>query len=148
MTKPQAKKPAKKKAKVSKKASAKGKHARRKGSTFERYVAQRLREVFKGAKRKRQSNTYDNRIEEPDVEAGPFDVECKHKKNVSRKAAVDEARLHARLGRHWCAVIREHGSQDVEITMELTPFLDLCQLLRSRQAGDSEPDWHTLLRSF
>lgn len=108
-----------------------GKLSRNKGASHERKTAVALRGIFPGAKRTRQGPTYEMRIEEPDVEAGPFDIECKHKKNVSRIAAVREAKQHCREGRVWATVVREHGAlvSDTEIAMPLHAFVQLCQEL-------------------
>jgi hypothetical protein len=108
-----------------------GKLSRDKGASHERKTAAALRNIFPGAKRMVQAPTYESRIEEPDVEAGPLDIECKHKKNVSRPAAIREAKQHCREGRVWATVTREHGAlvSDTEITMPLEAFIEICSEL-------------------
>lgn len=115
--------------------------SRNKGAAFERFVARKLRPIWSGAKRFRQSNTFDNTVDGPDVEAGPFDIECKHRKNVSRPAAIREAKEHARAGKQWATVIREHGQReaDVTITLPLDVFVSLLQDV-SRNNTTSDPD--------
>lgn len=108
-----------------------GKLSRDKGKAHERLVARTLRAIFPGARRCRQINEYNNTVDVPDVEAGPFDVECKHQKGVSHKAAVREAKQFVRAGRAWAVVAREHGARvdEIEITMPLSSFVALCEML-------------------
>lgn len=70
--------------------------SRRKGATYERAVATRLREAFPGLDVRRGWQS-DGR-EAPDVQAGPFSCECKHKGSISAPAALKDAEEHAPAG--------------------------------------------------
>ena len=86
---------------------------RRKGHDFERSVATAFRSIYPGAKRcaqahHRQSKSHGESV--PDVEAGPFDIECKVGKNPPVRPAYEQAVRDSRPGQIPIAIVRKNGS--------------------------------------
>jgi hypothetical protein len=70
-------------------ASQRGKHSRRKGSTFEREVARILQPVYPNAKRGIGQTRSASEV--PDVQGTPWWVEAKHHRKVNIRKAFEQA---------------------------------------------------------
>ena len=93
---------------------------RRKGATFERTVAERLRELWPEAKRGFQFRGGD---EAPDVQGTPFFVECKHRARVYVAKAMAEAVADSD-GRPPVVIWKENHGVEL-VTMRLDDWLAL-----------------------
>lgn len=70
----------------------KGKRSRRKGSTFERDIANQLKPIFPNAKRAGLRQTQSGSDDAPDVDGcPPFWIETKHGKKTNPRAALAQA---------------------------------------------------------
>ena len=92
---------------------------RKKGATYERYVAHRLAEVWPRAARGCQFRG----DERPDVTGTPFHVEAKHRRTVSIQAAMRQA-ITDSSGPPPVVVSRDNHGDDL-VTMRLDDWLAL-----------------------
>jgi hypothetical protein len=81
---------------------------RTKGHTFERQIANELKEIFPNARRGLQ---YRDGGECPDVEGTPFHIECKRGKKPNPRAALAQAIGDADESRVPVAVIRDDRAE-------------------------------------
>jgi hypothetical protein len=93
---------------------------RRKGANFERYVAQRMAEVWLGCKRGFQSRGGD---EQPDVTGTPYHIETKHRQRGFIQRAMLQAIADCN-GRVPVVVSRDNHGDDL-VTMRLGDWLAL-----------------------
>lgn len=98
-----------------------GKASRVKGHSFERKIANRLKELYPEAKRGFQ--TRGGGKEQADIEGTPFHVECCHGKTVNIRKKYEQA-VRDTDGRP-IAVITKRDREDVLVTMEFEDWLVL-----------------------
>lgn len=97
---------------------------RRKGHQFERDTANKLREIWPSARRLVQTSIYDKR-KIPDVEAGPFDIECKKGQRINVPAAIRQAKDEARQGK-TPVVVLGYDRIGKYAVIEFEEFVHLC----------------------
>ena len=97
---------------------------RQKGHNFERAIANSLREIWPMTRRLVQTSIYDKR-KIPDVEAGPFDIECKKGKRINVMAAIRQAKAEARTGR-IPVVVLGYDRLGQYAVLDFTEFKQLC----------------------
>jgi hypothetical protein len=98
---------------------------RRKGASYEREVANRLRAQYPEARRGLSQPR--NGSEVPDVEGCPWWVEAKHRQRVNVRAALEQAEAdRAQAGSELppLAVCRDNGRRDL-VALYLDDFLAL-----------------------
>jgi len=93
---------------------------KKKGATYERYVAHRMAEVWPDAKRGFQFRGGD---EAPDVTGTPYHIEAKHRRNVSIQAAMQQA-IADTNGQPPVVISRDNHGEDL-VTMRLDDWLTL-----------------------
>lgn len=101
-----------------------GKMSRRKGASFERLVANRLKQIWGPAKR--GIGQARSAGEVADVEGTPYWLELKHRKLVNIRAAMRQA-VEQTDGRAPVVVSRSNG-EDVLVTMRLDDWLEVQSL--------------------
>ena len=123
-----------------------GAMSRNKGSTWEREVARRLREVFGGGVGRGIGQTRGGSAEAPDVDGVPgWWVECKHGKQPNLRAALEQARTAEEVWRshHTAATTRRRPvafvKDDRRAPMVLLSMEDFIDLLRERQESSPPP---------
>ena len=84
---------------------------RRKGNAYEQDIARRVRELLPGCDVRRGWQS-DGR-EAPDVAAGPFAIECKHRIAPNVRQAMRDAEAHAPQGCHPVAFVRWQGGEEL-----------------------------------
>lgn len=112
-----------------------GKAEREKGKRFERSIANIFGQIFPEAKRtgwmqskeKALPGANGEDIDVPDVVAGPFDIETKHKKRHDPWGMMKQAFAQARKGQIPLGVMRRGPNEDTLVVMELGDFLELCR---------------------
>jgi len=102
-----------------------GKMQRDKGARFEREVAKIFREALPGCDAKRGLQTRGGAAEVPDVQAGPFAIECKVGKKPPVRFALDTAVEHCPRGCYPMAIIKEDRRQPFAVM----PLDDLLEIL-------------------
>ena len=100
-----------------------GASSRRKGHSFERKVAQRMREAMPGVEIKRGLQSRGGGAEEADVEMPFLHVECKIGKRPSPRAALSQAVRDAKPGKIPIAVVQD-DRQEPFVVLRLDDFLD------------------------
>lgn len=92
------------------------KTSRTKGKTFEQWVARKLRAIYgDGVKRGWQARRGDDA---PDVYAGPWAIECKHRRVLAIPQAMQQAIANA-SGLTPLVVSRPHGAREEQILVTL-----------------------------
>lgn len=102
-----------------------GKSSKMKGKIYERDVAKRMREILPGQPVQREWQA-DGR-EMPDVTAGRFSIECKHRRAISVPEAMAEAEAHAPDGTIPLLFAKWHGGSEV-VAMRWETFESLMKL--------------------
>ncbi len=105
-----------------------GRMQRDKGARFERELVHRFAEVMPGCKVKRGLQSREG-ADVPDVDAPPFWVEAKHRKQVSPGAALEQAqkdmeKAGVAKGRIPVAVIKKQRKKPF-VVMDLDDFLEV-----------------------
>ena len=97
-----------------------GRRSRRKGQTFERWVANNLKDLWPDAKRGYQARGGTSAA--PDVDFTPYYIEAKNEKSTKPKAALEQAR-EGSDGRTPLAITKDtDGTGTVYVTMDFEEF--------------------------
>ena len=98
---------------------------RDKGARFEREIARRFSDALPGCDAKRGLQTRGGAAEVPDVQAGPFAIECKVGKKPPVRTALNTAVEHCPRWHYPIAVIKEDRRQPFAVL----PLEDLLEIL-------------------
>jgi len=108
-----------------------GARSRRKGASFERLIAKRLKEVFPDARRGFQFRTG---RETSDITNPVFHIECKHQKRCNIKAALEQAARDSKgTGKIPVAITRD-DRKPILVTMLLDDWLEMVKKLYGEAA--------------
>jgi len=110
-----------------------GKAQRTKGHSFEREIAIRFRELFPGARRGLQ---YRDGSDASDVIGTPWWVECKHQKNVSIKASLEQAR--EACGGKVPLVVSRDDRKPIIASMYFDDFINLLKNFYTKKEVEGE----------